>query len=33
MAIFNQQTTAKKDAAHQSFTPDPPPFRETPAAA
>ena len=32
MAIFNQQTTAKKDAAHQSFTPDPPPFRETPAA-
>ena len=31
MAIFNQQTTAKKDAAHQSFTPDPPPFRETPA--
>ena len=32
MAIFNQQPTAKKDAAHQSFTPDPPPFRETPAA-
>ena len=32
MAIFNQQNTAKKDAAHQSFTPDPPPFRETPAA-
>ena len=31
MAIFNQQNTAKKDAAHQSFTPDPPPFRETPA--
>ena len=31
MAIFNQQTTAKKDAAHQSFTPDAPPFRETPA--
>ena len=31
MAIFNQQPTAKKDAA--SFTPDPPPFRETPAPA
>ena len=31
MAIFNQQPTAKKDAA--SFTPDPPPFREVPAAA
>ena len=34
MAIFNQQPTAKKDAApgsHQSFTPDAPPFRETPA--
>jgi cytoskeletal protein CcmA (bactofilin family) len=30
MAIFNQQTTAKKEAA--SFTPDPPPFRETSAA-
>ena len=30
MAIFNQQPTAKKDAA--SFTPDPPPFREVPAA-
>lgn len=29
MAIFNPQTTAKKEAA--SFTPDPPPFRETPA--
>jgi len=31
MAIFNQQGTAKKEAA--SFTPDPPPFREAPAAA
>jgi cytoskeletal protein CcmA (bactofilin family) len=34
MAIFNQQPTAKKDAApgsHQSFTPDAPPFREAPA--
>lgn len=30
MAIFNPQTTAKKEAA--SFTPDPPPFRETPPA-
>ena len=30
MAIFNQQSTAKKDAA--PFTPDPPPFREAPAA-
>jgi cytoskeletal protein CcmA (bactofilin family) len=30
MAIFNPQSTAKKDAA--PFTPDPPPFRETPAA-
>jgi cytoskeletal protein CcmA (bactofilin family) len=29
MAIFNQQTTAKKEAA--SFTPDAPPFRESPA--
>ena len=29
MAIFNPQTTAKKEAA--SFTPDPPPFREAPA--
>ena len=29
MAIFNQQSTAKKEAA--PFTPDPPPFRETPA--
>ncbi|NUS39140.1 MAG: polymer-forming cytoskeletal protein [Lysobacter sp.] len=31
MAIFNPQTPAKKEAA--SFTPDPPPFRETPANA
>ena len=31
MAIFNQQPTAKKDAA--SFTPDPPPFREAPTPA
>jgi cytoskeletal protein CcmA (bactofilin family) len=31
MAIFNQQPTAKKEAA--AFTPDPPPFRETPNAA
>ena len=31
MAIFNQHTTAKKDAA--SFTPDPAPFRESPASA
>ncbi|MFL6592610.1 MAG: polymer-forming cytoskeletal protein [Luteimonas sp.] len=31
MAIFNQQPTAKKDAA--SFNPDPPPFREVPPAA
>ena len=31
MAIFNQQGTAKKEAA--TFTPDPPPFRETPANA
>jgi cytoskeletal protein CcmA (bactofilin family) len=31
MAIFNQQPTAKKDAA--PFTPDPPPFREVPAPA
>jgi cytoskeletal protein CcmA (bactofilin family) len=33
MAIFNQQPTAKKDVApsHQGFTPDAPPFRETPA--
>ena len=31
MAIFNPQTTAKKEAA--SFTPDPPPFREAPANA
>jgi hypothetical protein len=30
MAIFNPQSTAKKDAA--PFTPDPPPYRETPAA-
>jgi cytoskeletal protein CcmA (bactofilin family) len=29
MAIFNPQTTAKKEAA--SFNPDPPPFREAPA--
>lgn len=29
MAIFNQQSTAKKEAA--PFTPDPPPFREMPA--
>ena len=29
MAIFTPQGTAKKEAA--SFTPDPPPFRETPA--
>ena len=28
MAIFNPQGTAKKEAA--SFTPDPPPYRETP---
>ena len=28
MAIFNQQTTAKRDTA--AFTPDAPPFRETP---
>lgn len=33
MAIFNQQPTAKKDAApsHQGFSPDAPPFREAPA--
>ena len=31
MAIFNPQSTAKKDAA--PFTPDPPPFREVPASA
>ena len=31
MAIFNQQSTSRKEAA--SFTPDPPPFRETSAAA
>jgi cytoskeletal protein CcmA (bactofilin family) len=31
MAIFNQHTTAKKEAA--SFTPDPPPFREASANA
>ena len=31
MAIFNPQTPAKKEAA--SFTPDPPPFRESPANA
>jgi cytoskeletal protein CcmA (bactofilin family) len=31
MAIFNQQGTAKKEAA--PFTPDPPPFREVPANA
>lgn len=31
MAIFNQQHTAKKEAA--PFTPDPPPFREVPARA
>lgn len=31
MAIFNQQSTAKKEAA--PFTPDPPPFREVPANA
>ena len=31
MAIFNQQGTAKKEAA--TFTPDPPPFREASAAA
>jgi len=31
MAIFNQHTTAKKDAA--PFTPDPAPFRESPAPA
>ena len=30
MAIFNQQPVAKKDAA--TFTPDPPPYREAPAA-
>lgn len=29
MAIFNQQSTAKKEAA--SFTPDPPTFRDAPA--
>jgi cytoskeletal protein CcmA (bactofilin family) len=35
MAIFNQPAPIKKDAptsGHQAFTPDPPPFRETPAA-
>lgn len=31
MAIFNPQAPAKKEAA--SFTPDPPPFRESPANA
>jgi cytoskeletal protein CcmA (bactofilin family) len=34
MAIFNQPAPIKKDAptsGHQAFTPDPPPFRETPA--
>jgi cytoskeletal protein CcmA (bactofilin family) len=31
MAIFNQHTTAKKEAA--PFTPDPAPFRESPAPA
>ncbi|MFC7300332.1 bactofilin family protein [Cognatiluteimonas weifangensis] len=30
MAIFNPQSTAKKEAA--PFTPDPPPYREMPAA-
>ncbi|WP_166208666.1 polymer-forming cytoskeletal protein [Lysobacter telluris] len=35
MAIFNQPAPVKKDAptsGHQAFTPDPPPFRETPTA-